>query len=291
VPGESHGREERQPSIERDVLTLVGNVVGMLELDDFRSGLLQALHETVQSDWISFNEVSPDPSLTFALADPPIAETYHEAFGRYAHENPILCFFQRTGSGSATRFSDVCSRAELHATSLYREVYRPLNVEYQIAFTLPFSPQRLLGVALSRGDRDYDDAERDVLNLARPFLVQAYQNALAHSRLLADGQAAAASARLPLSPLLRLGLSRREAEVLRLVAMGRSDRAAATELDISPRTVQKHLERCYSTLGVHSRSAAAQIVWGTADAEARADGKSEVTTSGKRVSVSTAPRG
>ncbi|HEY1690459.1 MAG TPA: LuxR C-terminal-related transcriptional regulator [Solirubrobacteraceae bacterium] len=263
-------------SVERCVLTLVGNVVDILVLEDFRFGLLSALHETVPSDIVSFNEVSPDPSLTFALADPPLGESSHEAFGRFAHENPILTFYQRTGSGRATRFSDVSTVEELHATDLYKEVYRPLGVEHQIAFTLPSPADFVLGIALSRREHDFSDFERDLLNLARPFLIQAYQNAITHSRLLAGeakpptaatGREERASERLPLAPLMRLGLSEREAEVLRLVAMGRSDRAAANELSISPRTVQKHLERCYATLGVHSRSAAAQIVWRVADVD------------------------
>lgn len=266
TPNRAADLSRHGPTVEQRVLTLVGNVVGMLELEDFRTGLLSALHDTVPSDWASFNEVSPDPELTFALAEPPIAANLHAAFGRYAHENPIIAYFQRTGSGSAARFSDICSTAQLHATNLYQQVYRPLGVEHQIAFTLPSSATRLLGVALSRRAVDFSDLERDVLNLARPFLIQAYQNAVAHSRLLEAPRAPAAEPpRLPLRMLTRLGCSDREAEVLRLVAMGRSDRAAAAELSISPRTVQKHLERCYATLGVHSRSAAAQIVWSAAE--------------------------
>jgi DNA-binding CsgD family transcriptional regulator len=251
----------QQPSVELRVLTLVGNVVGMLEIEDFRSGLLRALHETVPADFVSFNEVGPDRESTSALAEPPIEGRLVAAFQRHAHENPILAHYQRAGTGSATRFSDVCTAEELHATHLYQEVYQPLGVEHQIAFTLPSAPSRLLGVALSRSAVDFSDVERDVLNMARPFLVQAYQNAVAHSRLLRAERSEERAERVPLSPLTKLGLSDREAEVLRLIAMGRSDRSAAEELRISPRTVQKHLERCYATLGVHSRSAAAQIVW------------------------------
>jgi hypothetical protein len=33
--------------------------------------------------------------------------------------------------------------------------YRSIGVEYQIAFTLPAAAGRLLGVALSRSERDY----------------------------------------------------------------------------------------------------------------------------------------
>jgi DNA-binding CsgD family transcriptional regulator len=53
-----------------------------------------------------------------------------------------------------------------------------------------------------------------------------------------------------------LGLTRREAQVLRLVCCGRSNDQVALELSISSRTVGKHLERAYAKLGVGSRGAA-----------------------------------
>jgi DNA-binding CsgD family transcriptional regulator len=56
---------------------------------------------------------------------------------------------------------------------------------------------------------------------------------------------------------LRAGLSAREAEVLRLVAMGKENREIADELGVTVGTVRKHLERVYPKLGVHSRAAAA----------------------------------
>lgn len=57
--------------------------------------------------------------------------------------------------------------------------------------------------------------------------------------------------------LAGLGLSRREAQVLRLVARGADNDAIAAELAITPSTVRKHLERIYGKLGVHSRTEAA----------------------------------
>jgi DNA-binding CsgD family transcriptional regulator len=52
-------------------------------------------------------------------------------------------------------------------------------------------------------------------------------------------------------------LTGREVEVLRLVAGGKSNRAAAGELFISEKTVARHLSNIYAKLGVASRSAAA----------------------------------
>ena len=52
------------------------------------------------------------------------------------------------------------------------------------------------------------------------------------------------------------GLSRREVEVLRLVAKGGSNREIATALVISEHTVARHLQNIYAKLGLSSRAAA-----------------------------------
>ena len=57
--------------------------------------------------------------------------------------------------------------------------------------------------------------------------------------------------------LRALGLSAREVEILRLVAMGKENPDVADELGIAIATVRKHLEHIYKKLGVRSRAAAA----------------------------------
>jgi DNA-binding NarL/FixJ family response regulator len=58
---------------------------------------------------------------------------------------------------------------------------------------------------------------------------------------------------------VRLGLTEREAEVLLWISYGKSNADISDVLEISPRTVQKHLERIYEKLGVETRAAAAAI--------------------------------
>ena len=64
----------------------------------------------------------------------------------------------------------------------------------------------------------------------------------------------------PTSPkpadLTGLLLTRRETEVLRHVADGRSTRDIALLLGISPSTVRNHVEHLFAKLDVHSRLAA-----------------------------------
>jgi ATP/maltotriose-dependent transcriptional regulator MalT len=57
------------------------------------------------------------------------------------------------------------------------------------------------------------------------------------------------------------GLSSREVEVLRLVAMGRSNREIATELFISEKTVARHVSNIFTKTGVSSRSAATAFAY------------------------------
>ncbi len=247
--------------MERRALTLIGEVIGLLELEEFCGGLLVALRDSVPAEWCALNELPADLPHTVSRTDPAVPVEFHVAFARYGLENPLVEYYLRTRDGRATRFSDILTRRELHRLNLYREVYRPLGVEYQIAFTLPSASQRVLGVALSRGARNFTAAERDLLNFVRPYLIQVYRNALAHT-LLANG----AGRQILVADLCALGLTRRQSEVLRLVAMGHSDQDAAAALGIGVRTAQKHLERCYRTLQVSGRSRAAQLAWATAQA-------------------------
>ena len=52
------------------------------------------------------------------------------------------------------------------------------------------------------------------------------------------------------------GLTRRELEVLALVATGRTNREIATTLVLSEHTVRRHLQNTFSKLGVSSRAQA-----------------------------------
>ncbi|WP_043319314.1 response regulator transcription factor [Microbulbifer sp. HZ11] len=57
----------------------------------------------------------------------------------------------------------------------------------------------------------------------------------------------------------KLGLTRRESEVLFWIGNGKTNREIGEILDVSPRTVNKHLEGVFSKLGVENRTAAAGI--------------------------------
>jgi DNA-binding CsgD family transcriptional regulator len=112
---------------------------------------------------------------------------------------------------------------------------------------LPYESARarmLYGVALRRAGSDED------------ALLELRAALAAFERLGAAGDAGQAAALLGLRKELPGGLTAREAEVLRLVAAGKTSREVAAALVISEHTVARHLQNIFGKLGVSTRSAA-----------------------------------
>lgn len=122
-----------------------------------------------------------------------------------------------------------------HACATWQE----LRVPYETA-----RARMLYGIALRRAGNE-DDALRE-LEAARA----------AFERLEAAPDAREAAELLAQRRDLPRGLTDREAQVLRLVAAGKSNREIASELTISEHTVARHLQNMFAKLGVASRSAA-----------------------------------
>jgi len=240
------------------ILALLAQVQGVLDLAELRVALLDALVEVVPSDWASLNDLGADPATAVVLVRPALTARQQAVFAEHATDNPLLARWLRTRDGRAYRFSDVSTAEERERLPLFQLFYAPLGLRHQIAFTLPSARDRVLAVALSRREHDYGDAERALLDAARPFLIQCYRNALAYWDATAGESGGAVVA------LRASGLTEREAEAMALVARGASNPAVAAQLGISPRTVQKHLERAFAKLGVHTRSDASDRVWALA---------------------------
>jgi DNA-binding CsgD family transcriptional regulator len=339
------------------ILELVGEAHGFEDLGQFRSGVLELLNRMVPCEWASYNEVAAEPEETFVVAIPEIPEHLVSIFSKLAHENPLLIRIRRTGDGRPYRFSDVIAQQAFHGLALYQEVYRPLGVESQIAFTLPARSPLVLGIALSRGHEDFSDREVQLLSLTRSHLIQAYRNAELRGaraatlaaleegldtlgrhvvvldphgrvefatdgarRLLGDPdgmrrglteevrawisvhrgsrsateplvlQSAGGRVLVRLLPSRRsdrctvllleagtgelsavalrgLGLTPRQAETLRLLALGHSPAQTAAQMSIATRTVDKHLQHVYAKLGATCLSQATATAWAAVGVE------------------------
>lgn len=117
--------------------------------------------------------------------------------------------------------------------------------------------RRVACISVYRHGRDFDDSERALLAVARASVVTA-QRVLAR-RSVARGWN---------------GVTARESEILEALAAGLTPTQVARRLEISPRTVHKHLEHAYRKLGVTHLAAAIAALEPDAQAADRAAGRS-----------------
>jgi DNA-binding CsgD family transcriptional regulator len=119
------------------------------------------------------------------------------------------------------------------------DAWRDLEVPYEAARARTFLAQVYRAVGDSEGARwELESARAAFERLTAPLDVECVE------RLLGS------------QPVADRGLSAREREVLTFVAQGATNRAIASELFISERTVESHVRRIFQKLGVTTRAAA-----------------------------------
>jgi DNA-binding CsgD family transcriptional regulator len=257
----------------RRALSAAQGLVELEQLEQLPAWSATALRELIPCDVASYNAVDPSCKRASVAVDPAdcMFDGGVEALAHYIHQNPLASNYAATGDGRALRISDFISLRQLHATDLYDHVYRHIDLEHQLAITLP-SPRRslghpgeMIGLTLSRSRRDFSDAERQLLECLRPHFAAtlARLHELALLRAIHAGERdydprrLSRSAPLPGPEQLRaLALTPRQAEVLAHALNGRTSAQIAAALGLSPRTVEKHFEGIYDRLGAANRAQA-----------------------------------
>lgn len=184
APGEiglsSGGLPEREL---RGLLEILGEVHHAEDLAAFRTGLIDVLPRVLPSQCTAYNEVSAEGIPLVVIVDPQPEHELLERWAQFAHQSPLIQHHLSTHDPRAQRISDVADEAAFRATDLYRQVFVPLGVAFQMAITLPAPPTLLIGVTVACAERDYTAAERKLFDLARPHLIQARANAAARERV------------------------------------------------------------------------------------------------------------
>lgn len=238
-------------------------------LEDFRARALALVKREFGGELTCHNELNLVNGDSLSALSDPIADfpALRPAFFQHVDEHPsVQHILAVNGEGTtAVKTSDFVSQRRWRSSGLYAEFYKPLaDVRYQLSIGQRFG-EWLVFFAVSRRHRDFSEDERALLTKLRPHFIQAYRNAQARSELArlrgeaADraGSEAAQGEAAVFALMVRLGLSRREAEVLHEVGKGRTNEEIADALGISLSTVKTHLERVFRRLGVTSRTAAA----------------------------------
>lgn len=170
--------------LSSDEYDLLLKFVGHLHSFRSRSSLCawlldEALPALIPSDWLSYNEVDlRSPANTTAILRPD-SNRFQRLFPRFrelAHQHPIIVGQMQSPNFPVHKISDFLTQDAFHRLELYREVYRAMGVEYQIALTVRLCSSHVIAFALSRKQNDYEERDRAILELLRPHLVVAFNN-------------------------------------------------------------------------------------------------------------------
>jgi DNA-binding CsgD family transcriptional regulator len=356
----------RQRDLEAS-LSYLRELYAQRDPETFKRYILTTISNFVPSESVIY----VDPSVSVTVDDPaggastwesepafssPDLGEIAEIHGSYIDENPLIDHYRRTLDGQAVQITDFLTRSEFRRLGLYNDVFRRVGLDQWMTIVLPHGPLTATAVSLGRSGRDFSERDRLVLNLLRPHLMQAYDNAASLARIQHESvgmkqavemldravvvlgkrgrlrwcteragrwiseyfgpakdaghlpddlrcwvehQRSALSDRRDIAPpqhplvikragkrllvrfltdnledqhllileeqyialsaeslKLSLGLTDREAEILLGIAQGKTNKAIAEELYVSPLTVKTHLQRFYRKLGVESRAEA-----------------------------------
>ena len=177
--------------------------------------------------------------VALAARDPETARAARDALALIADsERPALAA-AAASADAALRLAEGDVSTALESSRRAASIWQELKLPYEAAFA-----RLTYGLAL-RASGDEEDARSELRAALATF-----------ERLGASPDARRVADLLGVGRGLPRGLSEREAEVLRLLATGKTNREIAAALVISEHTVARHLQNMFVKLGVSSRSAA-----------------------------------
>ena len=151
------------------------------DLKSFATDVFQAVRKLVPFDSAIYCELGPKWQLIYTSAESPESTSallrYIPIFSQHLPEHPLLRNFdQVTSLGSVYKISDFSTQHAYRDLGIYYEIYRHLDIEYQIAFELPISESPVVGYSLNRKRSDFREKERSLLAMLKPHIVRAYRH-------------------------------------------------------------------------------------------------------------------
>jgi len=109
-----------------------------------------------------------------------------EILGRYTHQHPLVTHMERTKDFTSRKITDFLSQRQFRTTELFNELYRPLQVPYNLGAGLAIDSNCLVAIGLNRNGKDFTPDELATMELLRPHVLQAFGNASAVTGMLEE---------------------------------------------------------------------------------------------------------
>jgi DNA-binding CsgD family transcriptional regulator len=227
-----------------DTLHAIGQ--DCVDSSDFARRGVQCLPRLVSSELTTLSVCNLDSGHRRVVCDQlgAISRRELEVFDRYFYDHPLVREHGRNPAAVTRRIEDLLPGSAFQRTPLFNDYYRAIRIDHVMAVPIHVDRHVLVSFVVNRSKRGFSDRDRERVELIRPHLGHLYRLS-AHT---AHNDESLAEIETPLTA--------RERDVLSWLGAGKTDKDIAAILAISPRTVQKHLQRIYEKLGVETRTAA-----------------------------------
>jgi DNA-binding CsgD family transcriptional regulator len=230
---------------DRDLHTMLGiaNDTGDAKGQQFPDSVMTGLIYLIGCDRVTFTQFDARDRIFLACQDVggrtlPAAEEAEmdQVFWRHYWTSVSCCYPDVSGDlTTVTTVADFFTDRQWRASPMYNEYLKDDAGYREMMLCLPGRPGHIRRMLFWRASgSNFSDRDRALLTLLRPHLDRIHRTRQNSADVL----------------------TRRQRELLGLVAAGHTNGQIARRLSISEATVRKHLENIFARLGVTSRTAA-----------------------------------
>ncbi len=226
------------------ILSIVAEASRGTQDEPLADDVLELIRELADCDVVSYFEGTPwdrrGRRVWVTRIEAPPTEDEKRIVDEHRFDIPL--YPAPVTMGRAVRISDAMSQRQYRGLPIYGLFGRSRRIEYAMDYWMGGIGEPVRGLRFDTAGHDFSDRTRDAVELLGRHLRTVLGR---HDRGLRS-----AGDRF---------LTAREAEIVALVASGRTNGEIGLQLAISPHTVRKHLENAYLRIGVHSRAEA--VAW------------------------------
>jgi DNA-binding CsgD family transcriptional regulator len=221
--------------------------------------VLAQLRSLVGCESVSYNRVGYTTGLPVGIAAEPVDVHISglPGFHAVANQHPLatVCRSGQMTVSASIALSDLADLRTLRRLALYTDFHVPYDVKDQLFCPVLVGKHQVTGLIFNRSRRGFSHRARAVVELAASHLSQAVARRQRLASLTAAVRMLGRHSDQVEHALPRLStLTARERDVIEHLVGGVTDHQIARSLEISQRTVHKHLERIYRKLDVGSRT-------------------------------------
>jgi DNA-binding CsgD family transcriptional regulator len=171
----------RSSDIARELQAGLCELYGHLDLDTLPRVALRLAGRLVPSDVAVYNEIDLSRNRVVAAFDPEGDATrilrMAPNWERFIHQHPLVSHFRDRPDDVPRKITDFVPQKAWEELDLFRTFFGPLGLRFQMVTSMPVPSPLIVGISQNRARRDFTERDRRVLDLIRPHLRQAYENA------------------------------------------------------------------------------------------------------------------